>query len=378
MPDHSRSLLRPSLVEMTDDAHCPYRLLVQTAAQFAGANTGGPECLVSLALALAAGLPSGCTSIFTGNRLPASLRTDYPTFGTPLLAERGVEGREEQLLRAGDVLVLPEVDACPEHLVARGVHVWIYQLGTSPACRRLRQGCRFLVHNFWLSTQYGVNVSRDLVVRPPLNPTHLAERGWHMLPSAQRADTVVINGHDLPSSALAAIEAACERVRLHRRDERRANIHAPHHLQERHDHRHHQNVTCLVPRGYSKPALRRLMGTSKIVVAWCMRGSERLPLEAVTYRNVLLSNDCAVGSDDRDFPLPPQHRLATAEAIGDAIEALLTSPADYEEALRRQLRLRLLYLGLGAASMAEEATMFLRGAREPLPPSELGECRPRA
>ena len=73
-----------------------------------------------------------------------------------------MEGKEELLLRRGDMLVLPELDECPTRLVERGVRVWIYQLGTSPACPRLRQGCRFFVHNFWLSQQFGVHVPRCL------------------------------------------------------------------------------------------------------------------------------------------------------------------------------------------------------------------------
>ena len=95
---------------------------MQTAAQFAGQLTGGPECLINLAIALGANLPAGCTSVFTGNRLKTkALRQDYPTFSE--LGERGVEGQEELLLRRGDMLVLPEVDDCPTRLVERGVRV---------------------------------------------------------------------------------------------------------------------------------------------------------------------------------------------------------------------------------------------------------------
>ena len=334
---------------------CPYRLLVQTAAQFAGQLTGGLECLVNLAIALGANLPAGCTSVFTGNRLTTTLRQDYPTFSE--LGERGVEGREELLLRRGDMLVLPEVDDCPTRLVERGVRVWIYQLGTSPACPRLRQGCRFFVHNFWLAQQYGVHVPREMVVRPPINPTHLAQAAAYALPARQRSNVVLINGHDLPKDALETIQAACARTRAGGAGLALGG-----------------EVKCEVPHGYGKRALRQLMGRAKVVVAWCMRGTERLPIEAALYGAVLLSNNCAVGSDERDFPLPPQHRLPTAQAIGEAITALLSSNEAYEAALAQQLPLQTLYKNLGPASMAEEARAFLRAAAQPQPAEELAHC----
>ncbi len=70
-----------------------------------------------------------------------------------------------------------------------------------------------------------------------------------------------------------------------------------------------------------------------------VRGTERLPIEAVVYKNVFLTNDCDVGSDVDDFPLPPQHRLPDAEAMGAAIIAVLAGDG-YSEALRQQRQLR--------------------------------------
>ena len=116
------------------------------------------------------------------------------------------------------------------------------------------------------------------------------------------------------------------------------------------------------------------MGQAKVVVAWCMRGTERLPIEAAVYGAVLISNNCEVGSDERDFPLSPQHRLPTAQAIGDAITAILSSNEAYEAALTQQLPLQTLYKNLGPASMAKEARAFLRAAAQPQPAEELANC----
>lgn len=346
---------QPSSAATLPPASCPFRLLVQTAAQFAfGHGTGGPECLVNLAIALAANLPHGCTSIFTGNELHGALRPDYPDFGA--LQQRGVEGHEEALLRRGDMLILPEIDECPAHLVNRGVRVWIYQLGTSPACHRLRQGCRFFVHNSWLSNQFGVNVTRQMVVRPPMNPTHIAERHKYALPPERRVNRVLINGHDLPAHALEAIQTACRRVAQSGRA---------------------TDVSCEVPHGHSKPKLRTLMGESKVVIAWCMRGTERLPIEAAVYGAVMLTNDCAVGSDPRDFPLPEHHRLPTAEALAETMASLLSSESAHRLAFQQQQPLRELYLGIGPRSMAKEAAAFLRVAAQPQPAEELGNCESR-
>ena len=130
------------------------------------------------------------------------------------------------------------------------------------------------------------------------------------------------------------------------------------------------SASCVRPIRKSKHELRELMGRSKIVVAWCMPGTERLPIEAITYGAVFLTNDCMVGSDNRDFPLPPQHRVKTAEALAMVIERILTTPGGYEAALEEQKAVQDLYLHLGYDSMAAEAAAWLKDARKPPLPQE--------
>ena len=132
------------------------------------------------------------------------------------------------------MLVLPEIDDCPRHLVRRGVRVWIYQLGIAPACPRLEQGCRFLVHNYWLATQFGVNVPRELIddgapdadvlmfvtVRPIPSATlafagHCQEDEGGRAPYTPRRPTV---GHvNIDPGSLYALEATRRRRALSKR-----------------------------------------------------------------------------------------------------------------------------------------------------------------
>jgi hypothetical protein len=44
--------------------------------------------------------------------------------------------------------------------------------------------------------------------------------------------------------------------------------------------------------------------SGKAVVDWCMRGSERCPLEASLYGNIAITGHCDTGMNFADFPIP--------------------------------------------------------------------------
>ena len=62
---------------------------------------------------------------------------------------------------------------------------------------------------------------------------------------------------------------------------------------------------AIVVKGYKRSELPKLFRSAKVVVDWCMRGSERMPIEAVLNGALLLTSNCQSATDRRDYPLPP-------------------------------------------------------------------------
>lgn len=63
---------------------------------------------------------------------------------------------------------------------------------------------------------------------------------------------------------------------------------------------------CVIQKieGFDNQGLVELYNKAMIVVAFCMNGSERCPIEAVLGGAVLISNNCNTAKDIRDFPIP--------------------------------------------------------------------------
>jgi hypothetical protein len=59
---------------------------------------------------------------------------------------------------------------------------------------------------------------------------------------------------------------------------------------------------------------------AKVMIDWCMRGSERCPLESALYGAITMSNMCDTGANFADFPVPHEYLFPWA--------ALKTSGSD--------------------------------------------------
>jgi len=71
----------------------------------------------------------------------------------------------------------------------------------------------------------------------------------------------------------------------------------------------HSGRRPVVAKDLKKEELMDLMLQAKVVLDWCMRGTERTPIEASLYGAVVLTNDCDTGGDAVDFPLDGVHRV---------------------------------------------------------------------
>lgn len=239
------------------------RVVVQ---QYMQTWTGGSEALVQLALAFSSWIPNHTFLHFArgyqdNRRVPCEF---YPSFcNLTILLDDKTQQPSTDMLQAGDVYIIPEISRCPSDLVQRGVRVFVWQLGATNhrmVHRNQQAGCHYASHNFWLSHDLGVNVPPSHVLLPYLSPTKSYNQTIFNDNNNQlqrRQDLILTNAHDDVKSP--------EMVALHKYAS--AN--------------NHTNLTVVQVLGFTTAQLLDLYERAKIVVAFCMRGSERTPLEAV-------------------------------------------------------------------------------------------------
>ena len=63
-------------------------------------------------------------------------------------------------------------------------------------------------------------------------------------------------------------------------------------------------------KGLPRAEVGRLLAAARIVVDWCLIGTERMVVEAVLCGAVLLTSHCLCGTEPRDFPIPERNLLA--------------------------------------------------------------------
>ena len=202
----------------------------------------------------------------------------------------------------------------------------VWQLGSHPKMR-----CPYLHHNHWLAHHEGHNLPRERIITPYIAP-HVVPTG---VVSSQGADkvpaqvtqavklvglnaydgeisevttpkrgklgNVVLIDDDVPRNVVTSISATARKV----------------------------NMTARVVKGVSQMELPELYQSAMVVIDWCMRGSERMPLEAALHGVLLFTNACQSGADFSDYPLPSYavHRSGSIEAWLEP--ALKLAQADY-------------------------------------------------
>ena len=299
---------------------------------FDSGDTGGIEALVQLAVA------------FSETHHATYLR--WPTSEAGRLAPRMLEAYprlaalsfvDDANLTRGDILIQPELRRCNPHNARRGVLQVIYVLawhssGSGLKLRRKFLGsCAVMVHSFWMGTNVTrTRVPRALIVRPyipgPMVSACNAERE-----TALRENLVLIDD-DSNASVISALQHACSDG---------------------------LNCTTTVVKGYSRAEVLRKTLRAKVVVDFCMIGTERMPVEAVLCGAVLLTwaSPLCEGSHSADFPIPRANLVSSEADLAAAVGRVL---AHYEEERSLMEPLRRLYAEeVGAASMRQEAAAAL-------------------
>ena len=64
---------------------------------------------------------------------------------------------------------------------------------------------------------------------------------------------------------------------------------------------------------------------SKLIVQECIFGSDNNLMDAILAGMLLITSDCEVGGDLRDFPIPRQHKLSPKASVKDIVSKLLSN-----------------------------------------------------
>lgn len=236
--------------------------------------TGGPEALLQLSLAFRDVLGARHVRLLCdGRSTPYAPRflAGYDSLVTECVREP----------RAGDLLVVPHVRAClPRHL-AKGVLVLRYWLASGSydewAARRANQWQRSPCSGELVHSEAGAaRVSKwagctPLIVHPYLSPAVVAQ-------AAQAAGSLDDVGGGPRATDSAALLRGKRNVAVLNHDLRKLSGGAM--LELINASARAAGGTVVLADGLEQTELVSLYRVAKAVVAWCMHGAERIPLEA--------------------------------------------------------------------------------------------------
>lgn len=326
-----------------------------------GANTGGPEALLQLFLALkkaAEGLTLEVKPLT--QEPPREFVKEYPEWAGNVIS------RDHEVAEY-DIVIVPEMRRCADMRVrfpkAERIFVWLLR-GGDVSVRSLSEGCELLSHTYyiarpqtgnpsWMPDNRKINISLGdaFQLTPYITPSLVREASAHtkMLRSGRiytkKIETpkknIVIFDDD---TRLAAYPQAYDKVM------RETLSRVP-------------GTKFVTASGMSRESLLQLMKDAKIVYDDCMVGSERVPMEAALFGNVVITNACNVGSRFADAPFPirlvgsPDENLD--QYTSDLSNAIADSLLNYDNLLADYASARLYYASLGPISLYEESRVFL-------------------
>ena len=244
---------------------------------------GGVEAIIQLSIALNKATSNSSAIYVTENSYNKKWEEMY---GPHLI--RNVKSMAS--LKPGDLFIINEGVLCPEG-VPRGVHVFVYILASYLGCQQPQ--IRYISHNQRLSHFQGIRLPNERIIHPYLSE-RIVEMAVHraglqhdgsisyarsLLKDVKK--NLVLIDSDVPERVKRSISKAAE------------NLGA--------------KSVFLSELSYS--AIIEMYEQAKIIVDWCMRGSERCPLEASLFGTAVVSNLCDTGKEFADFPVPGRYLL---------------------------------------------------------------------
>ena len=97
---------------------------------------------------------------------------------------------------------------------------------------------------------------------------------------------------------------------------------------------------------------------SKLIVQECIYGSDQLLMEAILAGMLLVTSDCEVGGDLRDFPIPRQHKLSPKASVKDIVSKLLSN---FETEQKNLEGIRKVFRDYNEKTLKESTKQFIFG-----------------
>jgi len=329
------------------------RRRVYISGNYIHVSTGGPEALIQLALAFRS---------FLGNDLvflqSISKRGYHEWFreqyGVKELSDISLSHCHEDV-RPGDIYIIPEIEGCPVDLVKKGVFVYRWLLGTNmPQVGKssLTNGCRLLSHNFWLGANpYSFQKNRPFNHKFWLGKKPYSDhKQWHVGPALPLES--VLRPYITPSLVIPEENITIDKENLVLIDND-----TPYHVKSALS-KYCKELNCTATRveGFARSALPALFNQAKIVVDWCMVGSERMPIESGLWGAVLLSSSCLCVQDYRDYPIPKRNIVNDeGDELKQAVKRILEN---YQQEFKDYVDFRALYRNLNSSTLTLEAKSF--------------------
>lgn len=249
---------------------------------------GGVEALVQLSIALSCAVEKPDTLFVGPSKLGYNNKWKY-IYGSNLITR--IKSLDD--MKSGDIFITSELMPCPRS--PPGVLVFVWLLGTNMTCQH---GVRYLAHNLRLAnfTFDGKHVSLPLerVIHPYISPplVHHAQKvsalnddgsiSYHLSKLVLKKENLILTDSDVPVGVLNVLHEV-------------ANM---------------SGFKVIHLKGLNNAQIIDAYERGKVVIDWCMRGSERCPMEAVLHGALLLTNDCETGGSFVDFPIASKFILA--------------------------------------------------------------------
>ena len=310
--------------------------------------TGGPEALIQLTLAFNSLLPN-CTRIIPyrddtsslfdivsiikakmGNRsrfkefINIQFQNEYPEVANVPI------GHVADMTR-GDILILPEIFSCPESLLAKGinVYIWVLRADEDKLFRLKQSGCLVVSHNHWISNILKLDGIANDIFTPYISPSLIPRK---RLDLSLKEDLLLID-NDTPEYIVSLLDDICVSL----------------------------GCEAVVVDGYKRVDLLVLYKKAKIVVDWCMLGTERMPIEAVLNGAILITSECGCGQEVLDFPIPPENFVSQINVSTFKLRDVVTrAMTHYEDEYGKYKNIRQLYeKNISALSLRNEVKMWL-------------------
>jgi hypothetical protein len=335
-------------------AHCPliyFKNATRTNIQAAGNigpsriivhnrwsdKPGGAEALLQLTLAFHSWLPN--QTYAQGRTSPSKIEQHwldwYPAMTSLNILNETSNSNgvaNQNVLRRGDIYIIPELFSCPSNLINMGVRVFIYKLGAVGSHgsllgqrRNIQLGCKYLSHSYWLLHAEELEIPEDRLFLPYITPekSHKGE-----VSNAKRENLIIVNGHDPSSQEGDDVQNYCKG----------------------------KDCDIIVLKGFNTAQLIDLYQKAKIVVAFCMRGCERSPIEAVLAGAVLVSNWCLAAQNRLDFPIPEENIVSANNTARKVLGRIL---ANFEEEQKKMSDMRTLYQQIGPETLVQQTHRFI-------------------